>query len=361
MKQIAAQICKILYDYQVDRGFKFTEVHIIKWVSQFETKDQKFILEEFLHLLNSGIYISKNDAEKLLIKNIYALSENYKFSSPVIFLKHVDFLSLQNGENKSQSILLELLDEELIKTFNVSLKDCGTQSKKYALYIDDILATGGTITYDCATWLKLKNIDGETNLDKIVKSEKILIISVFCLHTWGAYNVRVILKIKFHNDELIKLIKYQATHIIENSPTEPGQKMNLAYPVDSKIKEVSDYFDNMMPPIATRKGEYAYRKDNIPLEEQFFSSSQNRIRFENIMLLKGIELLKPVMNLQTNQRPLGITNPSKKTFGTGTLFFTWRNISNTTPIVFWWKITTSNWYPLFPLSNRGKNQSYDSN
>jgi hypothetical protein len=103
------------------------------------------------------------------------------------------------------------------------------------------------------------------------------------------------------------------------------------------------------------KGEYAYRKNNIPIKEQFFSSKSNRIRFENIMLMKGIELLGGVKKLKINHRPLGVTNPTKKIFGTGTLFFTWRNISNTTPIVFWWKITGSDWYPLFPLINRGKN------
>jgi phosphoribosylpyrophosphate synthetase len=91
-------------------------------------------------------------------------------------------LSLQE-DHKSQSVLLRILDGELIETFNISLKNCGTSSKKYALYIDDMLATGGTIFEDCMRWLKIENKDGEQNFNKIIKQEKILVACIFCIHT----------------------------------------------------------------------------------------------------------------------------------------------------------------------------------
>ena len=58
-------------------------------------------------------------------------------------------------------------------------------------------------------------------------------------------------------------------------------------------------------------------------------------------------------NPDPRKRPLGDTVKSHKTLGTGTLFFTWRNISNTCPIVFWWDVFGHNWTPLFSLKNRG--------
>lgn len=99
------------------------------------------------------------------------------------------------------------------------------------------------------------------------------------------------------------------------------------------------------------KKEYAMRNAKMPVKETFFSSPENRIRFENVILIKGIEILGKVSVLKENQRPLGNINPSFQTFGTGTLFFTWRNVSNTSPIVFWWE--SKYWHSLFPLINRG--------
>jgi hypothetical protein len=104
---------------------------------------------------------------------------------------------------------------------------------------------------------------------------------------------------------------------------------------------------------ANRDEKYAFRPANRPGQETFFSTPANRKRFENILLHKGIELLGEAKNLEDNHRPLGMTNPSRKTLGTGTMFFTWRNISNTSPVVFWWEITGSDWYPLFKLLHRG--------
>ncbi|WP_289114997.1 hypothetical protein [uncultured Psychrobacter sp.] len=101
-----------------------------------------------------------------------------------------------------------------------------------------------------------------------------------------------------------------------------------------------------------RNEKIAFRPSNLPVKEEFYSSSQARDRYENILLKKGIELIYNIENITVESiRPLGMTNPSNKTLGTGSHFFTWRNISNTCPIVFWWE--TNGWYPLFPVKNRG--------
>jgi hypothetical protein len=353
MEKVAQQICDKIVDYHNGK-VKFDVKHVIKWVSQFDKGDQQFILEEFLHLINQGIYISQSDAREIMIKQLLAIAKHVKLE-PIKFFENVDFLSMQ-GEQKSQSILLKILDEELVKKFGIKLKNCGKVSKKYAIYIDDVLCTGHTFFEDVTEWLRVKNSDGLTNLDKVLSDEKICIGSFLCKHSWSVENIKYQFKKAFQN-ALMQKIKFQSYYVIENHPSTPEQRLNFAYPVkDNQPKEVLEYFDSLDNLYDVMyKGEFAFRKKDTPKTETFFSSPANRIRFENILLNKGIELLSKVGTLQKNQRPLGMTNPTKKILGTGTLFFTWNNVSNTSPVVFWWEITGSKWYPLFKLEHRGLN------
>src|SRR5690606_13042011 len=103
---------------------------------------------------------------------------------------------------------------------------------------------------------------------------------------------------------------------------------------------------------ASANADRAYRPTHKPAEEKLFSSPASRNRLETLFLVKGIEILSRVGELKVQQiRPLGYTVKSHKTFGLGTLFFTYRNIPNNCPIVFWWG--SNNWKPLFVLKNRG--------
>ncbi|WP_462254195.1 phosphoribosyltransferase-like protein, partial [Ferruginibacter sp.] len=251
------------------------------------------------------------------------------------------------------------LDDELQKRYQIELKNCGTKSKKYALYVDDILVSGNTIYNDLAGhkdyrteeyipgWLEFKNEDGLTNAQKVIAKEKIVIINVFCLHTWNDIEWR--LKKKF-GDEIRNKIRYYYYYKVQNLRIFNNQKLNFAYPAPTDNENIKKYFNSINE---TSFGEVAFRKKGTPAVESFFSSPENRIRFENILLEEGVKLFDKVDKLKRVQRPLGITVPFHKTLGTGTLFFTWRNISNTTPIVFWWD--NHGWYFLFELKNRGGN------
>lgn len=348
MRQLAQKICDMMPDYHSFTGFKFTPDVVTDWVSQFNAEDQEFILSEFSHLLSQGIYLSESDVRQILIRKVNKMAEVFSGNNPIVFLQNVTFLNMQ-GDDNSQSVLLRVLDEELNSVYGMSLAECGSLSKRYVVYLDDILATGGTIYQDLKTWLQIKNDNNRTNFDKVISDEHVLIISVLCKHTWGAENLKWRLKFEFNSDQLRNKIRIGQAYIVENHPTTPDQKFNCAYPCkENQPASVLDYQTQLE---ATRDGQYAFRNINRPENEGFFSSSANRIRFENILLHKGIELLQNAASLKPNQRPLGMTNPTKKTFGTGTLFFTWRNVSNTSPIVFWWH--AAGWMPLFELTNRG--------
>lgn len=355
MQNLADEIAEILQDYHAYNDFDFNSDHVLKWVSQFNKGDQQFILEEFLHLLKQGIYISQADGRRLLIDSINGLAKYYKMS-PKDFICNTRILALQK-DGKSQSILIKILIEEVQSIYGLNESDWGSASDKYYLYVDDVIASGNSVFSDIGGtwdkdlkkytggWLEEVNEDGESNFDKIVSKKRVLIVSTFCNHNWQTIDFR--LKMRFHeNDAIMKKIRYWYNYEIENHRGFPNQRYNFAFPIESK--EGTDYFNTLN---TTGKEVRAFRKEALPQKETFFSNAENRNRFENIILCKGIELLAKANQLQINHRPLGVTSPSHRTMGTGTLFFTWRNISNTTPIVFWW--AASGWYPLFELINRG--------
>ena len=63
-----------------------------------------------------------------------------------------------------------------------------------------------------------------------------------------------------------------------------GQKLNaVAIPVkDSLSQEAISYWESLS---ADRHAEYAFRPENRPLVEEYFTSAENRIRFERILIL----------------------------------------------------------------------------
>jgi hypothetical protein len=171
------------------------------------------------------------------------------------------------------------------------------------------------------------------------------------LHSWGFINSEFRL-IKEFDENIRKRIKWFQCYEIQNQLKGHNQKLNLMIPVEEgQPKEVLAYLNSLEE--ATSNADRAFRKPTQPSKEELFSSPENRERIENIFLKKGVELLKGVKKLNVKQlRPLGYTVKSHKTFGLGTLFFTYRNIPNNCPIVFWWG--SNNWQPLFILKNRGK-------
>ena len=74
----------------------------------------------------------------------------------------------------------------------------------------------------------------------------------------------------------------------------------------------------------------------MPASEDFFTSAASRQLLENVFLSKGIEILNNVNARNKSIRALGYSIPSLKNFGFGALCFTWRNVPNNTPLVFWY-------------------------
>ncbi|WP_370227210.1 hypothetical protein [Mesoflavibacter sp.] len=355
MQEIAEQIFEIIKDYQCDyaeRKFEITVEHIIAWANQFGD-DAEFVLKELLHFLPE-IYISKEKAKDLLRTRLLDIQNFYGYKTMNEMVLNTHFFNLQKGY-KSQSEILSIVDDILQSEFMVDYKDYIDVPKTNFIYFDDVLATGGTVYKDLATWLETKEDGQNENYKAIINKSKTLAVSLFCYHSFGFSNMEWRLMKQF-DDKIKKVLLVGTDYIVENHIKTKWiaekQKLNCVYPIEGQSKSTMDYLSGL---VAENDSVPAFRPSNLPKKETFFSSPENRIKLENIFLEKGVELLGKVQTANPDQRkrPLGDTVRSHKTFGTGTLFFTWRNISNTCPLVFWWDVTGHDWLPLFCVKNRG--------
>ncbi len=356
MEELIEKIVEIIGDYrEEDINFLYRQRidsgHVNKWIQQFEEKDKEFILTELLHLLPQS-YLSKESTLRILGKEFETLRKDFGYESVKEFLDETRFLDCQEA-GKSQKVFLGLIDTIIQDQYDCSLEDCGQKEIKNWIYLDDVLASGGTFRKDILT-----EIESLGNAQ--FKESGIRIIASFViLHSWATSNVQFAIDNKLEY-KLSQRLKFYRVAKIDNNPNinyfNSNPEFNHIYPIKSDIgDEFLEFIEGAFErEYEMRNEKHAFRNSDHPKKEDFFSSPDNRIRYENILLKKGFEIIQSIDNLTAKSlRPLGMTPPSYKTLGTGSHFFTWRNISNTCPIVFWWG--ANDWFPLFPVKNRGRN------
>lgn len=349
MKELIKQIHEIIKDYRrEDLNFLYrqeiTEKHIENWINQFDEEDREFILTELLHLLPNS-YLSKDNTLDIIGKEFEVYKKDFKYGSVQDFLKVTKFIKCQ-GAGKSQTKLLEFTDEIIQELYGMSLDDCGTGEIENWMYVDDVIASGGTFRNE------IYNEIESFGIEKFKESTIRIISTSFILHNWGKNNATYVLKQRL-GYSVENRIHYYRVKTIDNNPHinwyHQNPEFNHVYPIESDIgKEFLDFIENAFDREYEMKNEqHAFRNAEYPKEEKFYSSKENRIRYENILLKKGIDIINDIDNLTVPSiRPLGLAPPSHKTLGTGSHFFSWRNISNTCPLVFWWE--TNGWTPLLP-------------
>lgn len=341
MQELAQSIYEIIKGYRNDDGIYLQPSNIIEWAEQFNG-DGEFVLSELLHLLKQ-VYLSREDAVNALRSLMNNQYVDYGFTSVEEYLQNTCFLCLQ-PEGKSQHVYLDMFDEIVFEKYGHHLSEYNDYPKNLFVYLDDILASGGTIRKDLMSWLSTDN-----HAEKLKNKEIRLEISLICVHTWGLNFLFYGLQRQFGNLP----ISYRACYEIQNHLKLYGQDLNIAIPTKNQPKDVLQYLAGLD---AEKYEEYAFRDGSKPLQEKFFTSPGNRVRFENIILEKGLYIINQIQGqVNPNIRPLGLINPNYRTFGLGTHFFTWRNIPNNCPLVYWWDVPGHNWKPLFP-AKRTKNE-----
>lgn len=355
MDELIGSIHDIIKDYRrEDLGWLYsqeiTPKYIKTWINQFDEEDQEFVLSELLHILPKS-YLSKENTLNVTRKEFDVYKKDFGYDSVTDFLNETRFLKCQPAY-KSQNVLLNFADDILKENYGMSIEDCGKGEIKNWLYVDDVLASGKTFKEDILNEI---NAFGKEEF----KDSGIRIISTFfILHSWGTKNTRFSIDQNLRY-ELGKRLSFYSVSRIDNNPYihsfyNPSPQFNHVYPKEcDQGKKFLEFIEGAFERDYEMTNEkFAFRHPDYPKKEEFYSSIENRDRYEGIILTKGIEIINRIEHLNAKSlRPLGMTPPGWKTLGTGSHFFTWRNISNTCPLVFWWG--ANDWYPLFPVKNRG--------
>lgn len=356
MSDIIAYIVDIIKDYRKEsiayEGIVMDKNHVSRWINQFDSESREFVLNELFHLLSKS-YLSYDQVSNHIRKMFGIISNELGYTNVNELLNHSIFKKTQK-DYKSQHEYLGLIEYWLEVDHKIKI-NTSSGSSQNIFYIDDILGTGGTFIKE------IKAVINDIGLQNFL-GNKIKIICCFTvLHRWAMRNVKFQLQnylnvdISYVNDHF----KFYRVFEIENDPhvgfgNNDNPNFNHVYPIETPLGyEILDFIQtNIRNDYEFRNEKHAFRNEDHPAQESYFTSNYNRKRYEYILLEKGFEIMKRIdSEMARGLRPLGMTNPSNKTLGTGTHYFTWRNVSNTCPLVFWWG--ANDWYPLFPVQNRG--------
>jgi hypothetical protein len=309
-------------------------------------------------------YCSKEKMIAFLSNLISELYEKSGYKEDIkSFLSCVSFLDLQ-PHGKSQGIILNLLNNLLQERFNLSLNDCGSGEIKFFIYLDDILCTGLTLISNIIDWSKLSDRNNNKYKNIIETRQAKLIIAYAFLHRRSYQKKTIEMRLKIskefsENCELICLTE------IDNT-LDDGSRVDLIFPTEYRPKEqslvedqlddkITQYKDNVIKIVDKHNEQYGivsqeefFRPKHLPRKETFFTNEENRQIIEKVFLEKGIDILQNVRSANKNMRPLGYSIPSIKNFGFGALCFTWRNVPNNAPLVFWY--SHGGFTPLFKVT-----------
>ena len=352
MEKLIAEVLDQIKDYRADEllsNVKMTSNRIKRWIEQFDEDDRAFILTELKHIFSKR-YCSKDSVKKFIKAVVDKLTKDLGYKSTPELLLMTVFLDLQ-PKGKSQKIMLKLLTELLAENYQFKIQDCGTVQKKYFVYIDDILCTGNTLIQDIKEWSGNEYAAGKTNLEAIKDKSGELIFAYIFIHEKNYQKKKAEMRHKI--DAVISANhKMYRLKEIQNNGESISSSLDFVFPVATEEEQIIEYKEEIIAEVDEHTKKYNstspnefFRTSGRPKEEKLFTSPENRDRFETILLKKGIYILKRSNTKKKNMRALGFSLPSQKSFGFGTLCFTWRNIANNTPLVFWY--AGGGFYPLF--------------
>jgi hypothetical protein len=332
-------IATIIADYRHGEIPTIDESHVDRWVSQFDRFDfdgnaQIVILEQMRRILQS-YYISRNIAQNFITRVL--TSEKLFGVNPAVILRNVKFLQIQT-KGSSQNDLLDLCEQVFQSVYGFGLKDCGSSPVTY-IYLDDCLYTGNRVWRDIEAWIS-NAIRGTT-----------LHLIFFASHTAGLEYSRKRIEAKAQGQGVT--VKFWQLHKLHNSRWKPSQfdcfwtRETSGDPlIDKYVQEVNDCRQNpnkTFPPL--------FRPNNMPMQDDIFSSSAARGIIEYAFLKAGAYIVSLPKNPNPSMRPLGYDY--KQSLGFGAILVTYRNIANNCPLALWWgdpdkPYPIDAWYPLFP-------------
>ncbi len=340
-KDILASISDRVFDFRIDELRYISEEHIDRWVKQFDEEVQLVILQEMDHILSK--YFLTQEEAKTNLKS-FLMSAEISGDNPQKSLRKINFLNIQT-KGSSQRDLLRLADEILEEEFNLRLYRCGG-SNKY-VYLDDCVYTGNRLRYDLVPWIEQQKADKKIELYTYHFAIHLEGIKYAWKHITNAANKKGLF-VAGHLDVLI------------NNSRKNDQSPDVLWPHhDIQDENIRYYYQKIIEECENKNWSEKSFRDIDFQKETLFTSSYARKVVEHAFLKEGVKLILDADNPSESLRPLGFEKlPS---MGFGSVFVTYRNISNNCPLVLWYgdpEKTTgplSKWFPLF---NRKTNR-YD--
>lgn len=317
-------LLNIIKDYQ---NASMSQLHIAKWINQFNPRVQIPILHELVHVFQKT-YISAHtmtkaieDFNALILYNLHNLNSK------------VCLLNIQKGGN-SQAHMLQLANELMMRKHGHSIYTM-TGGQESFVYLDDVSFSGNRIIRDIGDWIKqAAPLTARVNICLIHR------------HSSGYFYVER--QLKRIIDASGKNIQVQWKKL---TPHHHEYENLLAFIHQRDVLSPTSIPDDAMVHafIQRMNHDVQLRVAGQNSKNNLFSSEAGRHILEQEFLKAGVRIRNQSSHMVDTLRPLGYTKLD--TLGFGSLVVTYRNCPNTTPLALW---AGDPWYPLFPRTTNTK-------
>ena len=331
-ESIVASLVEKISDYRESEISEINTAHVKNWISQFDKRDQVSILYELNHIFDTYYYSRKS--VKAYIKSFLLdprISANDQKN-----LSESHFLCIQKY-GKSQEDLLVLVKEILQEEFGISINEC--QHPRFYFYIDDCVFTGNRFRYDIVQWLQ-QNV--------FIPGTK-LITYHLAQHAQGYNYALQYIRDAAHKSNIDCLFYY---HKEINNRKQANSVPQVMWPLKLSDDDfISRYYQRVKTRCESNGWQDNCYRTHTFQQDSLFTSPQARNIVETAFLKAGSRIVFQSANPAPSVRPMGFEK--LESLGFGSLFVTYRNISNNCPLALWYgnpnhlEGPLSMWYPLF--------------
>lgn len=317
---LAKSFADKIADYREGEIPQRTPKHVERWIQQFPEAVQKPILKELNHVFENT-YITRDNVEQFLTR--LAVNEKLCGNSPKDYWKNAGILCIQQGGN-SQKEMLSTFGNAVKEKLDLDINECDGKSNTF-IYLDDGVFSGNRILNDLRAWIASD-----------APKECVVNVLVIVLHAGGQWYATK--ELKKTCKEVGKSISFKWWRLLEIEDRRTyTDSSDVLRPTSLPDDEETNKY------LATLSYPQTYRQPGSIGGNKFFSSEEGRNLLEQELLKAGVKIRTMPHNFSDYHRPLGYGR--LQTFGFGSLFVTYRNCPNNTPLAFW---ASNPWIPLFP-------------
>lgn len=349
-KNLIDRIVNITKDYRQAEGYPISHQRVEKWVSQFHQKDRGIVLQETGSMLHH-CYFSKRRIAKYILHSFEKLRKLKNHTSICDLMDNSVLLRTQAKDKSQTRIIEDIIGEVLQYKYNYNIESCGTKSKVNLIYIDDVLCTGNTFYRD------LKGlVSSSSTLKKKLQQGDMHFYVFYCYLIKEQFEKKLYQLNRNTLPEMSNYITHSSFLLVNRHDL--VRPVESKTPVPSKVQEYMQFIKGYADKVAMEGGYNSYSpmfyrspQHNVPY--RFYTNKLDGQRYENILLEMGVDILRRGSIRNFNMKPLGYSLPSYKDFGLGVLAFTWRNVPNNAPLVFWY--SSNGFFPLFEKNATSSN------